>query len=69
MPNFYSALADLSPDSQRSGVLAIGTGCASMGQFISPFIFGPIWANTGTQVFYIAAAIAATVGVLNWVRR
>ncbi|MEO0868789.1 MAG: MFS transporter [Cyanobacteria bacterium J06642_11] len=66
MPNFYSALADLSSDSQRSGVLAIGTGCASMGQFISPFIFGPIWASSGTQVFYIAAAIAATVGILNW---
>ncbi|MBT9311196.1 MFS transporter [Leptothoe kymatousa] len=69
MPNFYSALADLSPDSQRSGVLAIGTGCASLGQFISPFIFGPIWAGAGTQVFYLAAAIAATVGVLNWIRR
>ncbi|MEM6253614.1 MAG: MFS transporter [Cyanobacteria bacterium P01_D01_bin.156] len=69
MPNFYSALADLSPDSQRSGVLAIGTGCASMGQFLSPFVFGPIWASAGTQVFYIAAAIAATVGLLNWVRR
>ncbi|MBX2865748.1 MAG: MFS transporter [Leptolyngbyaceae cyanobacterium MAG.088] len=69
MPNFYSALADISPDSQRSGVLAIGTGCASLGQFISPFIFGPIWASAGTQVFYTAAAIAATVGVLNWLRR
>ena len=69
MPNFYSALADLSSDSQRSGVLAIGTGCASLGQFVSPFIFGPIWAIAGIQMFYIAAAIAATVGILNWMRR
>lgn len=69
MPNFYSALADLSPDSQRSGVLAIGTGCASLGQFISPFIFGPVWASAGTNVFYLAAVIAATVGFLNWMRR
>lgn len=69
MPNFYSALADLSPDSQRSGVLAIGTGCASLGQFISPFIFGPVWASAGTNVFFLAAVIAATVGVLNWMRR
>ncbi|NEQ49849.1 MAG: MFS transporter [Leptolyngbya sp. SIO3F4] len=69
MPNFYSALADLSPDSQRSGVLAIGTGCASLGQFISPFIFGPVWASAGTSVFFLAAVIAATVGFLNWMRR
>ncbi|MEM9267149.1 MAG: MFS transporter [Cyanobacteria bacterium P01_F01_bin.13] len=69
MPNFYSALADLSPDSQRSGVLAIGTGCASLGQFISPFIFGPVWASFGTNVFFLAAVIAATVGFLNWMRR
>ena len=69
MPNFYSALADLSPDSQRSGVLAIGTGCASLGQFISPFIFGPVWASAGTDVFFLAAVIAAAVGLLNWLRR
>ncbi len=69
MPNFYSALADLSPDSQRSGVLAIGTGCASLGQFVSPLIFGPVWATGGTSVFYVAAIIAATVGGLNWMRR
>lgn len=69
MPNFYSALADLSPDSQRSGVLAIGTGCASLGQFVSPVIFGPIWASADTHVFYVAAIIAAMVGGLNWMRR
>lgn len=69
MPNFYSALADFSSDSQRSGVLAIGTGCASLGQFVSPLIFGPIWATAGTHVFYVAAAIAAIVGALNWIRR
>ncbi|MEM7065680.1 MAG: MFS transporter [Cyanobacteria bacterium P01_B01_bin.77] len=69
MPNFYSALADFSSDSQRPGVLAIGTGCASLGQFVSPLIFGPIWATAGTHVFYVAAAIAATVGALNWIRR
>ncbi|EKV03648.1 arabinose efflux permease family protein [Leptolyngbya sp. PCC 7375] len=69
MPNFYSALADLSPDAQRSALLAIGTGCASLGQFVSPFIFGPVWAAADTNVFYIAAIIAATVGGLNWVCR
>ena len=69
MPTFYSALADVSPDAQRSGVLAIGTGCASLGQFVSPLIFGPVWSTAGTDVFYAAAIIAATVGVLNWIRR
>ena len=69
MPNFYSALADLSPDLQRSGVLAIGTGCASLGQFVSPFVFGPVWATSGTGVFYVAAITALVVGGLNWMRR
>lgn len=69
MPNFYSALADLSPDLQRSGVLAIGTGCASLGQFVSPFVFGPVWATSGTGVFYVAAITALAIGGLNWMRR
>ena len=69
MPNFYSALADLSPDSQRSGVLAIGTGCASFGQFVSPLIFGPVWASAGTDMFYVAAVTAIIVGCLSWLRR
>ncbi len=58
MPNFYSTLADSAPVQQQAGVLALGTGIASLGQFISPFLFGPIWETAGAGVFYAAAAIA-----------
>ena len=69
MPNFYSALADLSPASQRSGLLAIGTGCASLGQFLSPLIFGPVWSEFQGGVFYTAALVALAIGSFNWIRR
>ncbi|MFE4106585.1 MFS transporter [Almyronema epifaneia] len=69
MPNFYSGLANLSPDSQRSGVLALGTGFASLGQFVSPLIFGSVWKAAGGSVFYAAAGIAVIIGILSWQRR
>lgn len=69
MPNFYNALADLSPLSQRAGVLAIGTGCASLGQFASPLCFGALWQLSGARVFYVAAGIAAIISILDWLRR
>ncbi|NJN03540.1 MAG: MFS transporter [Leptolyngbyaceae cyanobacterium RM1_1_2] len=69
MPNFYSGLAHLSPDGQRSGVLALGTGFASLGQFVSPLVFGPVWKSAGSGVFYAAAAIAVIIGILSWQRR
>jgi len=66
MPNFYNALADRSPLRQRTGILAIGTGAASLGQFISPLLFGPVWTLGGIGVFYVAASVAATIGILYW---
>ncbi len=69
MPNFYSGLASLSPDSQRSGVLALGTGFASLGQFVSPLVFGPVWKFAGESVFYAAAGVAVIIGILSWQRR
>ncbi|NEP16860.1 MAG: MFS transporter [Leptolyngbya sp. SIO4C1] len=69
MPTFYSALADLSPAAVRSGVLAIGTGCASLGQFFSPVCFGPIWQAAGIGVFYAGAGTALLVGLLAGLRR
>lgn len=65
MPNLYSALADFSPLEQRSGILAIGTGASSLGQFVSPVLLGPIWKNTGAGVFYVAAGVAIAVGLLS----
>ena len=64
MPTFYSALADWSPDAARPSILAIGTGCASLGQFLSPVGFGPIWEAAGIGVFYTGAGIAITIGLL-----
>jgi predicted MFS family arabinose efflux permease len=64
MPNLYSALSNLSVPNQRSGVLAIGTGLSSLGQFLSPVFLGPIWKTSGAAVFYVAAAVAIASGVL-----
>ncbi|MBE9076219.1 MFS transporter [Romeria aff. gracilis LEGE 07310] len=69
MPNFYSALADRSPEAQRAGIVAIGTGAASLGQFLSPLLFGPVWKAAGGGVFYGAAGLAILVGILNWLKQ
>jgi MFS transporter, ACDE family, multidrug resistance protein len=69
MPNLYSALADLTPQSQRTGMLAIGTGISSFGQFISPACFGPLWQDIGAGVFYVAAGLAFTISLLSLSRR
>lgn len=69
MPNFYSALSEMVPDAQRTGMLAIGTGISSLGQFTSPAIFGPLWQSVGAGVFYIAAGVAVTISVLSLAKR
>lgn len=69
MPNLYSALSEVAPQSQRTGVLAIGTGISSLGQFISPAIFGPLWRLTGSGVFVVAAALAIAISLLSLSRR
>lgn len=63
MPNLYSALSNLSPPQQRAGVLAIGTGVSSLGQFLSPVFLGPIWKTGGETVFYVAAALATALSI------
>ncbi|MGB7416705.1 MAG: MFS transporter, partial [Thermosynechococcaceae cyanobacterium] len=69
MPNLYSALSEVASQSQRTGVLAIGTGVSSFGQFVSPAIFGPLWRFTGSGVFVVAAALAIAISVLSLSRR
>ena len=64
MPNLYISLSERSTADQRTGILAIGTGAASIGQFVSPILLGPIWKNAGVAVFYVAAGVAITIGVL-----
>lgn len=65
MPNLYDALSQLSPLEQRSGILAIGTGISSLGQFLSPVFLGPVWKSSGEVVFYVAAAVAITTAFLS----
>lgn len=65
VPNIYDMLATLSPPEVRSSVLAIGTGANSLGQFMSPILLGPLWTAIGiTSVFYAAAGVALTLGLL-----
>ena len=64
MPNLYISLSERASTDQRTGILAIGTGAASIGQFVSPILLGPIWKNAGIGVFYVAAGVAITIGVL-----
>ncbi|NET37038.1 MAG: MFS transporter [Cyanothece sp. SIO1E1] len=65
MPNLYNALSELTPIDQRAGTLAIGTGAASIGQFMSPIFLGPIWKNAGEAVFYVGGGVAIAIGLLN----
>lgn len=69
MPNLYSVLSDLAPDRQRAGVLAIGTGCSSLGQFISPLLLGPIWQQAGIAVFYVGGGVAIVIALLSGLSR
>ncbi|WP_448561550.1 MFS transporter [Trichothermofontia sp.] len=65
MPNLYSVLSDLAPERQRAGVLAIGTGCSSLGQFISPLLLGPVWQQAGIAVFYVGGGVAIAIALLS----
>lgn len=63
-PNLYNALADLSPLSCRSTVLAAGTGVSSLSQFLTPVVLGGVWATQRDRVFYVAAAVAIATAIL-----
>lgn len=69
-PSLYDALASLAPLEVRASVLAIGTGCNSLGQFISPVILGWIWKYAGLpMVFYVAAGMAVVASGLSLIQR
>lgn len=65
MPNLYDGLANRASSELRSTILAIGTGAASLGQFLSPIFLGPIWKHGGITVFYVGAVVALVTGVLS----
>ncbi|MGP1382575.1 MAG: MFS transporter [Thainema sp.] len=64
MPNLYDILAKFAPEGQRAGVLAIGTGASSLGQFLSPLLLGPVWKYYGIAVFFVGSAVAIAVGFI-----
>lgn len=68
-PNLYDALAIDSPPELRTSVLAIGTGCNSLGQFISPAFLGPIWNSAGLPtVFYATAGLAIVASCVSLIQ-
>jgi MFS transporter, ACDE family, multidrug resistance protein len=68
-PNLYDSLAIYSPPQMRTTVLAIGTGCNSLGQFISPVFLGPIWTYAGLPtVFYVAAGMAMVASFVSLIQ-
>lgn len=64
MPGAYNALSERSPLPIRASILAVGNGCAALGQFLSPVLLGSIWKQSGALVFYVGAALAGGVAIV-----
>jgi ACDE family multidrug resistance protein len=69
MPNLYDSLAILTTAELRTSVLAIGTGMANLGQFMSPLFLGPVWKHGGIWVFWLGAGLAVAIAVAAAFRR
>jgi predicted MFS family arabinose efflux permease len=69
MPNLYEALARLADDNLRTTVLAVGTGAANLGQFLSPIFLGSVWKYHGIAVFFLGAGMALAIALLGLMRR
>jgi len=64
MPTLYDRLADVASLEGRSTLLALGAGTASLGQFLSPILWGSIWETGIENVFWVATAIAIGLALL-----
>lgn len=70
MPILYDRLSNCAPLAQQTVLLGIGTGTSSLGQFLSPAVFGPIWATLGALVFFVAGGSGLTLAsFILWPRR
>ncbi len=69
MPNLYDSLAILTTNDLRTSVLAIGTGMANLGQFISPLLLGPVWKYGGIQVFWLGAGLSLAIALVGGLKR
>lgn len=64
LPNIYNNLAESTSSEFRSTIIAIGTGCNSLGQFICPLILGFVWKNFDiVYTFYLSGLLAAIVAI------
>ncbi|AFZ42455.1 major facilitator superfamily MFS_1 [Halothece sp. PCC 7418] len=69
LPNLYSDLSNIAPQSVRSSVLAIAIGTSFLGQFLSPVFLSPVLEVGGfTGVFNTAAVVAWGSGIFLWQR-
>lgn len=66
MPNIYDTLADLASAEERSTLLALGAGTASLGQFLSPILLGSVWETAPETVFLVAGAIALVLALFKF---
>lgn len=64
LPNLYSDLSNIAPQSVRSSILAIAIGTSFLGQFLSPVFLSPVLEVGGfTGVFNTAAVVAWGSGI------
>ncbi len=65
MPSLYNLVSKVAAPGLQSSVLAVGVGVNFLGQFLSPSLFGLVLNLKGLPgVFYLAASLALTLGLL-----
>jgi len=65
MPSLYNLVSKVAAPGLQSSVLAVGVGVNFLGQFLSPSLFSLVLNLKGLPgVFYLAASLALTLGLL-----
>jgi sugar phosphate permease len=65
VPSLYGTLSHRASIQLQSSILAVGTGSAFIGQFLSPILLAPVLIKFGiSTVFYTTAIIALSAGLL-----
>ena len=63
-PGLYATLANATPRQLQSSVLATGIGTGFLGQFLAPFLLGPVLQQVGLNgVFFSLSGLACLVGL------
>ncbi|MCM1981947.1 MFS transporter [Lyngbya confervoides] len=69
MPNLYDRLSTYAPTAQQTVLLGLGTGISSLGQFLSPALFGPAWAMVQEGIFFVAAGCGFSLCLVTALRQ